>query len=82
MTQPAERINKLPGYLFAEVDRKVREAVSRGVDVIRLGIGDPDQPTPDFLIAKMQEEAAKPRNHSYPPDAVLASTAKAISASP
>ncbi len=68
MTQPAERINKLPGYLFAEVDRKVREAVSRGVDVIRLGIGDPDQPTPDFLIAKMQEEAAKPRNHSYPPD--------------
>ncbi len=79
MTQPAERINKLPAYLFAEVDRKVREAVSRGVDVIRLGIGDPDQPTPDFIIKKMQEEAAKPRNHSYPPDDGLKEFKEAVS---
>jgi LL-diaminopimelate aminotransferase len=68
LAQPAERIHKLPGYLFAEVDRKIREAVNRGMDVIRLGIGDPDQPTPDFIILAMQEEAAKPRNHNYPPD--------------
>ena len=68
MVQPAERMEQLPGYLFAEVDRKVREALGRGVDVIRLGIGDPDQPTPDYIVKKMQEETTKHRNHSYPPD--------------
>lgn len=80
MVQPAERINKLPRYLFAEIDKKVREAVAKGVDVIRLGIGDPDQPTPDFIVQRMQEEAAKPGNHRYPPDDGLAEFREAVAA--
>ena len=42
----AKRLSELPPYLFVEIDRKKREAAARGVDVINLGIGDPDLPTP------------------------------------
>jgi LL-diaminopimelate aminotransferase len=80
MVQPAQRINKLPRYLFAEIDKKVREAVNKGVDVIRLGIGDPDQPTPGFIVKRMQEEAAKPGNHRYPPDDGLTEFKEAVAA--
>lgn len=68
MIQPAPRINNLPRYLFAEIDRKIREKVEQGVDLIRLGIGDPDQPTPDYIIDRMEAEIRRPANHNYPPD--------------
>jgi len=62
----AKRINDLPPYLFAEIDRKKRAALARGVDLIDLGIGDPDIPTPSNIIEKLQESASKPVNHRYP----------------
>ncbi len=68
MKSTAERIRLLPRYLFAEIDKKVKEAQQKGIDVIKLGIGDPDSPTPAYIIQRMQEEVAKPDNHSYPPD--------------
>lgn len=66
MFQKARRISTLPPYLFAEIDRKKREVQARGVDLIDLGIGDPDIPTPGRIIAKLAEAAAKPENHRYP----------------
>ncbi len=62
----AERIQKLPPYLFAEIDRLKREAAARGVDLINLGIGDPDTPTPEHIIARLRDAAGKPANHRYP----------------
>lgn len=68
MERVAERIRLLPRYLFAEIDKKVKAAQEKGIDVIKLGIGDPDSPTPDYIVKRMQEEVAKPANHTYPPD--------------
>jgi LL-diaminopimelate aminotransferase len=62
----SRRINDLPPYLFAEIDRRKREALSRGVDLIDLGIGDPDIPTPAAVVEKLLEGASKPANHRYP----------------
>ncbi len=64
--ETAKRIEKLPPYLFAEIDKKVAEVKSKGVDVISLGIGDPDMPTPDYIIDRMISEVKKPENHKYP----------------
>jgi LL-diaminopimelate aminotransferase len=69
MGQPfvlAQRLAKLPPYLFAEVDRLKQEAIQRGMDIINLGIGDPDLPTPPHIVKKLQEAAADRRNHQYP----------------
>ncbi len=60
------RIKRLPPYLFVELDRKKQEALSKGVDVIDLGIGDPDLPTPEFIVERMIEAVKKPKNHRYP----------------
>ena len=46
----AERIKKVPPYLFALIDKKKREAIAKGVDIISFGIGDPDQPTPTQVV--------------------------------
>ena len=62
----AKRINDLPPYLFAEIDRRKREALARGVDLIDLGIGDPDIPTPLAVVEKLTERASVPANHRYP----------------
>ncbi len=62
----ARRINELPPYLFAEIDRRKRQALSQGVDLIDLGIGDPDIPTPAVVVEKLLEGASKPVNHRYP----------------
>lgn len=66
MIQTAERLTKLPPYLFAEIDRKKREVKARGVDVIDMGIGDPDLPTPPHVIKALQVAAEKPEHHRYP----------------
>lgn len=62
----AERIQKLPPYLFAELDRKVSEAKARGVDVISFGIGDPDRPTPAHIVEAGRKAMADPSTHQYP----------------
>ncbi len=62
----AERLKRLPPYLFAEIDKKKQEARARGVDVIDLGIGDPDLPTPPHVIQALQQAALDPQNHRYP----------------
>ena len=64
----AGRIQALPRYLFAEIDKKVREVQRAGGDIIKLGIGDPDLPTPNYIVKRMQEEVARAENHNYPPD--------------
>jgi LL-diaminopimelate aminotransferase len=64
--EQADRLKQLPPYLFAELDRKKAEAKARGVDVIDLGVGDPDLPTPDNIINKLTEAAREPRYHRYP----------------
>ena len=62
----AERIRTLPPYLFAAIDEMKQKAIARGVDIINLGIGDPDLPTPSPIIEKLKEAAANPNNHQYP----------------
>ncbi len=79
MLEKAERIKKLPPYLFAEIDKKIREALNKGVDVIKLGIGDPDMPTPEYVIDRMLTEVTLPRNHCYPPDEGLQEFREAVS---
>ena len=62
----AKRIEELPPYLFAEIDRKKNELIEKGVDVIDLGVGDPDIPTPDHIIESLREAAGNPEHHRYP----------------
>lgn len=62
----AARLDKLPPYLFAEIDKKKREVAARGVDIISLGIGDPDLPTAPHIVKALQEAAERPPNHRYP----------------
>ncbi|MDR3587683.1 MAG: LL-diaminopimelate aminotransferase [Desulfosporosinus sp.] len=64
--EEAQRIQALPPYLFARIDEKIAGAKAKGVDVISLGIGDPDLPTPDHIIDKLIEAARNPENHRYP----------------
>ena len=66
LIKKAKRINELPPYLFAEIDRRKRAAMARGVDLIDLGIGDPDIPTPAQVVETLVESASKPNNHRYP----------------
>ena len=74
----ALRIKELPPYLFAEIDRRKREALARGVDLIDLGIGDPDIPTPSPIIEKLVESASKPVNHRYPNSSGMAEFREAV----
>ena len=62
----AKRIEQIPPYLFAEIDRKKGEMKKKGIDVIDLGIGDPDLPTPKLIIERLKIAAENPKNHRYP----------------
>ncbi len=64
--QPAERLKQLPPYLFMEIDRLKGEVQSRGVDIIDLGVGDPDLPTPARILQRLNQAAVDPKNHRYP----------------
>jgi LL-diaminopimelate aminotransferase len=64
---PASRIRALPPYLFADIDRQKNELRAAGKQLIDLGIGDPDLPTPPHIVAALQAAAADPRHHRYPP---------------
>ena len=74
----AKRIEQLPPYLFAEIDRRKREVLARGVDLIDLGVGDPDIPTPSPIVEKLTESATKAVNHRYPSSAGLQEFRQAV----
>ncbi len=61
----SKRLEVLPPYLFAEIDRKKKAALEAGRDIINLGIGDPDRPTPDFIIDELRRAASDSKNHQY-----------------
>jgi LL-diaminopimelate aminotransferase len=62
----AQRLTSLPPYLFAELDRKKNEIAAKGVDIIDLGVGDPDRPTPRPIVEAMIEAVQNPAYHRYP----------------
>ncbi|MDO8726747.1 MAG: LL-diaminopimelate aminotransferase [Candidatus Methanoperedens sp.] len=62
----ADRINSLPPYLFAAIDKARQEAVKKGIDVINLSIGDPDMPTPPHIVEAMRKAVGNPSTHHYP----------------
>ena len=64
--EKAKRVEQIPPYLFAEIDRKKGEMRQEGIDLIDLGIGDPDLPTPGPIIARLKKAAEDPKNHRYP----------------
>jgi len=64
--EKAERLKQLPPYLFKEIDRKKKEVMARGIDIIDLGVGDPDIPTPPHIIEALKKAADEPANHRYP----------------
>jgi len=62
----SRRLNDLPSYLFAEIDRRVEEKKSQGIDIINFGVGDPDLPTPPHIVEALCDAAARPEHHRYP----------------
>ncbi len=64
--EKADRIKNLPPYLFAKIDQMKGEIKKKGVDIIDLGVGDPDLPTPPHIIKALQTAALDPKNHRYP----------------
>jgi LL-diaminopimelate aminotransferase len=62
----AGRLDQVPPYLFAELERKIAEKEQAGIDVISLGIGDPDLPTPEAVVRALTEAARDPSTHQYP----------------
>ena len=76
----AQRMARIPPYLFAEIDRRVAAKRAAGVDVITLDIGDPDLPTPDFVVEAAAQALRDPANHRYPSYYGLASLRAAMAA--
>ena len=64
--KPSKRLDRIPPYMFAELSRKIDAKRAAGVDVISLGIGDPDRPTPALIVEAMQEAVSEPETHQYP----------------
>ncbi len=62
-----EKIKNIPPYLFAEIDKRKAAAKAKGIDIIDLGIGDPDLPTPNYIIEEMVRALHDPATHNYPP---------------
>ncbi|OYT54880.1 MAG: LL-diaminopimelate aminotransferase [Candidatus Altiarchaeales archaeon ex4484_2] len=62
----ADRINRIPPYLFAEIDREIEKKRGMGMDIINLSVGDPDLPTPGNIIEALNKAARNPENHRYP----------------
>ncbi|MGI6468514.1 MAG: LL-diaminopimelate aminotransferase [Syntrophomonadaceae bacterium] len=68
---PNQAMQELPPYLFARIEKRIAAAREQGIDVINLGIGDPDQPTPRHIIDVMAKAIYDPPNHQYPSSAGL-----------
>ncbi len=64
--KPSKRLERIPPYAFAQLERKIAAKREAGVDVISLGIGDPDRPTPALIVEAMQEAVSEPETHQYP----------------
>jgi LL-diaminopimelate aminotransferase len=79
-TEMAQRLTSLPPYLFAELDRRKSALRSKGVDIIDLGVGDPDLPTPQRIVECMREAVLDPRSHRYPSYEGLREFREAVSA--
>jgi LL-diaminopimelate aminotransferase len=62
----ARRLDLVPPYLFAELERKIEAKRRAGIDVVSLGIGDPDMPAPATVVEEMQRQVARPERHQYP----------------
>lgn len=66
MKKESLAMQNLPPYLFARIEKRIADAKAKGIDIINLGIGDPDQPTPPHIIKRMAEAITDPANHQYP----------------
>jgi LL-diaminopimelate aminotransferase len=66
LSEPSRRLEAVPAYMFAELERRVEEKLTAGIDVISLGIGDPDRPTYPYIVEAMRTAVADPVNHHYP----------------
>ncbi|OIO38444.1 MAG: LL-diaminopimelate aminotransferase [Candidatus Omnitrophica bacterium CG1_02_49_10] len=64
----SDRLKKLPPYLFVEIDRRKKEALREGRDIIDFGIGDPDRPTPSCIVESMKSAVSEAKMHRYPLD--------------
>jgi LL-diaminopimelate aminotransferase len=77
--KPSKRLDLIPPYLFAELERKVAAKRAQGIDVISLGIGDPDRPTPALIVEAMAEAITEPETHRYPSNRGRADFRQAVS---
>ena len=66
IAEPSKRLQQIPPYMFQELERRIAEKKAAGIDVISLGIGDPDMPTYDYIVEAMQKAVADPATHQYP----------------
>jgi LL-diaminopimelate aminotransferase len=66
IAEPSKRLQQIPPYMFQELERRIAEKKAAGIDVISLGIGDPDMPTYDYIVEAMQQAVADPATHQYP----------------
>lgn len=64
--EKADRLKRLPPYLFKEIDRQKEQVRAKGIDIIDLGVGDPDLPTPPHIIEALKRAGSDPANHRYP----------------
>ncbi len=64
--QFAKRLDRLPPYLFVDINRRIADMRNKGIDIVTFAIGDPDMPTPDHIIDRLCREARVPANHRYP----------------
>lgn len=78
MFKLSSKLHKLPPYLFLEIDKAKRKARKEGRDIIDLGVGDPDQPTPEHIIEKLYQAARDPVTHHYALDQGLLQLRRAI----
>jgi LL-diaminopimelate aminotransferase len=76
----ARRLDQVPPYLFAEIERRIEALRAEGVDVISLGIGDPDLPTPAAVVEALRDAAGRPENHRYPSNRGRATFRDAVAA--
>ena len=77
--RPSRRLDRIPPYLFAELERKIAAKKEQGVDVISLGIGDPDTPTPELVVDALSAAARDPGTHQYPSNRGRADFRRAVS---
>ena len=76
--RPSKRLDRIPPYLFAQLERKIAEKKAAGVDVISLGIGDPDLPSPDILVEEARRRIGDPATHQYPSNRGLEAFRQAV----